>query len=275
MTGCLNDPTCAEICTRIAGVTAAALQIAARLAEALAAAPGSPAAQRVVAAAAAGRLRWRTRLAVAPLLVAAAQHAAARGGGVSGNSDNGSSGGGGSRHPVGTHTGAPIGCGPAGTVSSITAAGDCGSEATSGDGGEGRGYGGVPGGRARSSGPELVPLPLLTPQTLRALPAGPAENLARQGLALVACAAEGVCFLGATDVICAASRPPQFALGLLAGMRVICSGGLDPSACTHGQRLIPTINAAAPGTCYLQETHSSWLRRMTQARCSSPSCLLM
>ena len=53
------------------GVTAAALQLAERLACLLAMTPGTPASQHVAQAAA--TLTWRTRLAIAPLLVAAAQ----------------------------------------------------------------------------------------------------------------------------------------------------------------------------------------------------------
>lgn len=64
------------------GVTAAALQLAERLACLLAAAPGTVASQRVTQAAT--TLTWRTRLAIAPLLVAAAQLSAGNGSSANG-----------------------------------------------------------------------------------------------------------------------------------------------------------------------------------------------
>jgi hypothetical protein len=66
------------------GVTAAALQLAERLACLLAVAPGAAASQRV--AQAATTLTWRTRLAIAPLLVAAAQLSAGSGSSANGRS---------------------------------------------------------------------------------------------------------------------------------------------------------------------------------------------
>lgn len=143
-------------------------------------------------------MRWRTRLAVAPLLAGTAQHAAGCSSG---------SGGGGSWHLAGDRTAASISCGLGDTASSITTtASNSGSGGDSGDGSGGSDSSGVPGGTPRGSQPDLVPVPLLTPPALRALPARPAEEVARQGLALVRCAGEGLGFLGAINVTCAVCR---------------------------------------------------------------------